>query len=157
MKKLSHIDRRGRAKMVDVSAKSVTHREAYASCKIKLSPKTVELVRENRIAKGEVLNTARIAGISAAKRTFELIPLTHPIPLENIDVEMQLSKTGVKVFCRVKADARTGAEMEALVGAAMACLTIYDMTKAVERGSVISDLRLEYKSGGKSGTWKRMR
>ena len=155
MKKLSHIDAQGRAKMVDVSAKSSTSREALASCKILLSPKTVSLVRQNKIAKGEVLNTARIAGISAAKRTFELIPLTHPIPLDNIDIEMEFAKSAVKVFCRVKTDSKTGAEMEALVGASIACLTIYDMVKAVEKAAEITGLRLEYKSGGKSGTWKR--
>lgn len=155
MKRLSHIDRRGRAKMVDVSDKPVTSREACASCKIMLSPKTLRLIRQNKIAKGEVLNTARIAGISAAKRTFELIPLTHPIPVGKIDVEMEFAKNALKVYCRVKTDSKTGAEMEALVGASLACLTIYDMVKAVEKGAVITGLRLEYKSGGKSGVWKR--
>jgi len=141
--------------MVDVSAKPSTGREALASCKILLSPRTITLVRRNKIAKGEVLNTARIAGISAAKRTFELIPLTHPIPLDNIDIEMEFLKNAVKVFCRVKTVSKTGAEMEALVGAGVACLTIYDMVKAVEKAAEITGLRLEYKSGGKSGTWKR--
>lgn len=141
--------------MVDVSDKPVTSREASASCKIMLSPKTLRLIRQNKIAKGEVLNTARIAGISAAKRTFELIPLTHPIPVGKIDVEMEFAKNALKVYCRVKTDSKTGAEMEALVGASLACLTIYDMVKAVEKGAVITGLRLEYKSGGKSGVWKR--
>ena len=141
--------------MVDISEKSVTSREAVASCKIKLSRKTLSLVKRNKIAKGEVLNTARIAGISAAKRTYELIPLTHNIPISKVDVQMEFAKDGLKIFCTVKTQSRTGAEMEALVGASAAALTVYDMVKAVEKGAVITDLRLEFKSGGKSGVWKR--
>ncbi len=155
MKRLTHIDEEGKAKMVDISAKPVTQREALASCLIKLSPKTVTLIRKNKIAKGEVLNTARIAGIGAAKRAFELIPLAHPIPLDQVEIELELQKSAVKIFCRVKTRSSTGAEMEALTGAALAALTIYDMVKAVKRGAVITDLRLESKSGGKSGLWER--
>jgi len=155
MKKLTHTDNQGKAQMVDISAKAVTSREAAASCLVRLKPNTIRLIRQNKIAKGEVLNTARIAGISAAKRTFELIPLTHPIPIDRVQIDLELEKSAVKIFCRVKTESRTGAEMEALVGAVMAGLTVYDMVKAVERGAQISRLRLEYKAGGKSGTWKR--
>lgn len=155
MAKLSHIDGRGKAKMVDVGAKAVTRREAAASAFVKLGPATLRLVRRNALAKGDVLNTARLAGIQAAKRAFELIPLAHPIPLESVAVDLEVLKTGVRVRCRVAAEAKTGAEMEALTGAAVAALTVYDMVKAVERGAVIGRLRLEYKSGGKSGTFRR--
>jgi len=141
--------------MVDVSRKPITERVAVAACKILLKPNTLKLILTNQIAKGEVLNTARIAGISAAKRTFELIPLTHLLPLEQVELEVVPAKAQLKLICRVKTSARTGAEMEALVGAAIASLTVYDMVKAVDRGAEITGLRLEFKSGGKSGTWKR--
>ena len=155
MAKLSHIDGKGRARMVDVGVKPVTRRKAMASAFVKLGPETLRLIRENGIAKGDVLNTARLAGIQAAKRACELIPLAHPIPLENIAVDLEIEKSGVRVRCRVSAEAKTGAEMEALTGAAVAALTIYDMVKAVERGAEVVRLRLDYKSGGKSGTYRR--
>jgi len=155
MAKLSHVDRDGRARMVDVGAKAVTRREAAASALIKLGPETLRLVRANKIAKGDVLGTARLAGIQAAKRTHELIPLTHPIPLENVVVDLDILKTGIRVRCRVAAEAKTGAEMEALTGAAVAALTIYDMVKAVERRAEVVRLRLDFKSGGKSGAFRR--
>jgi cyclic pyranopterin phosphate synthase len=155
MAKLSHVDRDGRARMVDIGAKAVTRREAVASALVKLGPATLRLVRANKIAKGDVLGTARLAGIQAAKRTHELIPLTHPIPLENVAVDLDILKTGVRVRCRVAAEAKTGAEMEALTGAAVAALTIYDMVKAVERGAEVVRLRLDFKSGGKSGVFRR--
>jgi cyclic pyranopterin phosphate synthase len=155
MTKLSHIDREGKARMVDIGTKAVTRREAAASSFIKLSPATLRLVRANRIAKGDVLNTARLAGIQAAKRACELIPLAHPIPLENVAVDIEVLKTGLRVRCRVAAEAKTGAEMEALTGAAVAALTVYDMVKAVERGAEIVRLRLEFKNGGKSGVFRR--
>jgi cyclic pyranopterin phosphate synthase len=157
MAKLTHIDPEGRARMVDIGPKPVTRREALASCTIRLSPGTIRLVRGNKIAKGEVLNAARLAGIQAAKRTFELIPLAHPIPIDKVDVETAVLKTGIRVRCRVRAEARTGAEMEALTGAAVAALTIYDMVTAVERGAEIVRLRLEFKSGGRSGVFRRAR
>jgi cyclic pyranopterin phosphate synthase len=157
MAKLTHIDPEGKARMVDIGPKPVTRREALASCTIRLSPGTIRLVRGNKIAKGEVLNAARLAGIQAAKRTFELIPLAHPIPIDKVDVETAVLKTGIRVRCRVRAEARTGAEMEALTGAAVAALTIYDMVKAVERGAEIVRLRLEFKSGGRSGVFRRAR
>ena len=155
MAKLSHVDADGRARMVDVGAKAVTRREASASAFVKLGPETLRLVRSNKAAKGDVLNTARLAGIQAAKRTSELIPLTHPIPLDSVAVDLAVLKTGVRVSCRVRAEARTGAEMEALTGAAVAALTVYDMVKAVERGAEVVRLRLDYKSGGKSGVFRR--
>ena len=155
MARLSHVDRNGKARMVDIGAKAVTRREATASALVKLGPETLRLVRANRIAKGDVLATARLAGIQAAKRTHELIPLTHPIPLENVAVDLDIMKTGIRVRCRVAAEAKTGAEMEALTGAAVAALTVYDMVKAVERGAEVVRLRLDFKSGGKSGVFRR--
>jgi len=155
MAKLSHVDREGKARMVDIGAKAVTRREAAASAFIKLSPQTLRLVKANKIAKGDVLNTARLAGIQAAKRAHELIPLAHPIPLENVAVELVVMKTGIKVRCRVAAEAKTGAEMEALTGAALAALTVYDMVKAVERSAEVVRLRLDFKCGGKSGVFRR--
>jgi len=155
MARLSHVDRDGRARMVDIGAKAVTRREAAASALVKLGPETLRLIRANKIAKGDVLGTARLAGIQAAKRTHELIPLTHPIPLENVAVDLDIMKTGIRVRCRVAAEAKTGAEMEALTGAAVAALTIYDMVKAVERGAEVVRLRLDFKSGGKSGVFRR--
>ncbi len=155
MAKLSHVDRAGKARMVDIGAKAVTRREAAASAFVKAGPETLRLVRTNDIAKGDVLNTARLAGIQAAKKAHELIPLAHPIPLENIVLELEIEKTGIRVRCRVSAEAKTGAEMEALTGAAIAALTIYDMVKAVERGAEVVRLRLDYKSGGKSGVYRR--
>jgi cyclic pyranopterin phosphate synthase len=155
MTRLSHVDRAGKARMVDIGAKTVTRREAAASAFVKVGPATLRLVRTNAIAKGDVLNTARLAGIQAAKKAHELIPLAHPIPLENIVLELEIEKTGIRVRCRVSAEAKTGAEMEALTGAAIAALTIYDMVKAVERGAEVVRLRLDYKSGGKSGVYRR--
>jgi cyclic pyranopterin phosphate synthase len=155
MAKLSHVDREGKARMVDIGAKAVTRREAAASAFVKLGAETIRLVRTNAIAKGDVLNTARLAGIQGAKRAHELIPLAHPIPLENVSVDLDIEKTGVRVRCRVFAEAKTGAEMEALTGAAVAALTVYDMVKAVERGAEVVRLRLDYKSGGKSGVYRR--
>ncbi len=155
MAKLSHVDGEGKAKMVDIGAKAVTRREAAASVFVKLGPATLRLVRANRIAKGDVLSTARLAGIQAAKRVPELIPLAHPIPLENAAVECEFLKTGIRIRCRVGAEAKTGAEMEALTGAAVAALTVYDMVKAVERGAEIDRLRLDFKCGGKSGIFRR--
>ena len=155
MTKLSHVDKDGKARMVDIGAKPVTRREAVASALIKLGPATLRLVRANRIAKGDVLATARLAGIQAAKRAAELIPLAHSIPLENVAVDLEVLKTGLRVRCRVSAEAKTGAEMEALSGAAVAALTVYDMVKAAERGAEIVRLRLDFKSGGKSGVFRR--
>jgi cyclic pyranopterin phosphate synthase len=157
MAKLSHLDRRGKARMVDIGPKAVTRREAAASAFVKLGPETLRLVKANKLAKGDVLLAARLAGIQAAKKAPDLIPLAHPIPLENVAVELEILKAGIRVSCRVAAEAKTGAEMEALTGAAVAALTIYDMVKAVERKAEIVRLRLDFKSGGKSGVYRRRR
>ena len=157
MSKLSHTDEQGRAKMVDVGAKSETSRTAAAAGEIRMSRETLDAVRGGKNEKGEVLATARIAAINAAKRTSDLIPLCHNIPLTNVSVEFELddSLPGVRVKSSASATARTGVEMEALVCATVALLTIYDMTKAMGKEMVISEVRLLEKSGGKSGTWKR--
>ena len=155
MAKLSHIDERGRARMVDIGPKAVTRREAEASAFVKLGPKTLDLIRTKKLAKGDVLSTARLAGIQAAKKTPDLIPLAHPIPLENVTLDLEPTKTGLRVVCRVAAEAKTGAEMEALTGAAVAALTVYDIVKAVDREAQIVRLRLDFKSGGKSGLYRR--
>src|SRR5574340_771853 len=153
---LSHLDERGRARMVDVSAKAVTEREAVARGSVRMRPETLRLIRSGRIAKGEVLAVARVAGIQAAKRTAELIPLCHPLPVEVAGVDFALrAPDRVEIEARVKVTGKTGVEMEALVAVSAAALTIYDMCKAVDRAMVIGDIRLEEKRGGRSGEWKR--
>ncbi|MCB1007474.1 MAG: cyclic pyranopterin monophosphate synthase MoaC [Acidobacteria bacterium] len=139
--------------MVDVSSKSVTRRVAEASCLVELAPETLD--RLGRLPKGDALAVARVAGIQAAKRTSEWIPLAHPLPLDQVDVEFERISEGLRIRARVVATARTGAEMEALTTCAAAALALYDMVKAVERGAVVSDLRLDSKSGGARGDWKR--
>jgi len=141
--------------MVDIGPKAVTRREASASAFVRLKPETLRLIETGTAAKGDVLNTARLAGIQAAKKTPELIPLAHPIPLETVAVDLEILKTGLRVVCRVAAEAKTGAEMEALTGAAVAALTVYDMVKAVDRSAEVVRLRLDFKSGGKSGVFRR--
>ena len=155
MSELSHIDEQGRVAMVDTSAKEATVRRAVASARVLMSPGTVEAVRERRTPKGDPLETARVAGIMAAKRTAELIPLCHPLPLTHVDVRAELDDEGVRIEAEAATMAQTGVEMEALTAAAVAALTVYDMCKAVERGITITDVRLEEKTGGKSGAWKR--
>jgi cyclic pyranopterin phosphate synthase len=140
---------------VDTSAKAQTARRAVASARVLMSPETIEAVRAHRTPKGDPLETARIAGIMAAKRTAELIPLCHPLPLTHADVRAELREDGVYLEAEASTNAQTGVEMEALTAAAVAALTVYDMCKAVEKGIRITDLRLEEKTGGKSGTWKR--
>jgi cyclic pyranopterin phosphate synthase len=157
MDELSHIDDEGRVAMVDTSAKPQTARRAVASARILMSPGTVEAVRAHRTPKGDPLETARIAGIMAAKRTAELIPLCHSLPLTHVEVRATLEDFGVQIEAEAATNAQTGVEMEALTAATVAALTIYDMCKAVERGITITDVRLEEKTGGKSGTWKRQR
>lgn len=154
---LSHVDGRGRARMVDVSAKKKTLRVAVARGAIGMKPATLRLIERNRIAKGDVLSVARIAGIQAAKGASALIPLCHPIGLTNVGVEFDVDarRSRIAVTARVACRDRTGAEMEALTAVAAACLTIYDMAKAADRGMAISDIMLVEKRGGKSGTWKR--
>lgn len=149
----SHLDRDGQAHMVDVSGKPVTHRVAEASCRVLLSPSTV--IRLSNLPKGDAFAVARLAGIQGAKRTAELIPLAHPLPLDQVEVEVVAIPEGVSIHSRVTATARTGAEMEALVACSTAALALYDMVKAVERGAVVTDLRLEAKSGGQRGAYRR--
>jgi cyclic pyranopterin phosphate synthase len=157
MTKLSHTDEQGRVKMVDVGGKSETARTAIAAGEIRMSSATLEAIRGGTAAKGEVLATARIAAIAAAKRTSEMIPLCHNIPLSNVTVEFELddSLPGVRVTSSASATARTGVEMEALTSVTVALLTIYDMTKAMGKEMVIGEVRLLSKSGGKSGMWAR--
>lgn len=150
----SHLDRAGRARMVDVSAKPVTRRVAEASCRVALSAATV--ARLGALPKGDAVAVARIAGIQGAKRAGELVPLAHPLPLDQVEVEIEpAAEGGVTIRSRVVATARTGAEIEALAACAAAALALYDMVKAVERGAVITDLRLEAKSGGARGDYRR--
>ena len=153
--KLSHYDRGGRARMVDVSAKPASHREAEASAFVALKPKVLKALPKN--PKGDPLEVARLAGIMAAKRTAELIPMCHPLPLSHVDVTLRLCENGVAISSKVTTTAVTGVEMEALVAASVAALTVYDMCKALDRGIAIREIALERKSGGKSGDYIRMR
>jgi cyclic pyranopterin monophosphate synthase len=151
MTKLSHYDETGKARMVDISAKEVTTRRAVASCRVNLSAETLELLRSNKNPKGDPLEIARIAGVMAAKRTSELIPLCHQINLSKVNVELSIDDEGARIEAEAITDAKTGVEMEALTAASIAALTIYDMCKAVQRDIVITDLKLESKTGGRSG------
>ena len=149
----SHLDTEGRAQMVDVSEKPITRRVAEASCRVLLTPETVG--RLNDLPKGDAIAVARLAGIQGAKKTGELIPLAHPLPLDQVEVEIVPGPGGVAIRSRVVSVARTGAEMEALMACSHAALALYDMVKAVERGAVVTDLRLEAKSGGQRGDYRR--
>lgn len=149
----SHLDATGRARMVDVSKKPVTHRVAEASCRVLLSAATT--ARLGALPKGDAIAVARLAGIQAAKRTAELVPLAHPLPLDQVQVDLEAAEGGIAIHSRVVVEARTGAEMEALAACAGAALALYDMVKSVERGATITDLRLDAKSGGGSGDWRR--
>ena len=155
MPKLSHYDARGKAHMVDVTSKSISRRTATAHAFISMTPKVVAAIQKLKNPKGDPLETARIAGITAAKRTSEWIPLCHPLPLTHIDVSPTLCKNGVEIRTHVSASAQTGVEMEALVAAAAAALTVYDMCKALDKGIEIRDLVLIEKTGGKSGDYHR--
>ncbi|HOI96441.1 MAG TPA: cyclic pyranopterin monophosphate synthase MoaC [Syntrophobacter fumaroxidans] len=156
-KEMTHLDAQGRLRMVDVSGKERTAREARAEATVEVSPETLTRISEGTIAKGNVYEAARIAGIMAAKRTWELIPLCHPLQVTGVEIEFSAdpARNEIRILSRVKTLDRTGVEMEAMVAAAHAGLTIYDMCKAVDRGIVIRDIRLLYKSGGKSGTFER--
>ncbi len=154
---LTHVDVNGRVQMVDVGDKPVTTREAIASGSIAMSAEARRLIRSGRIKKGDPLQTARLAGILAAKQTSSLIPLCHPLPLSAVDVELTATARGYGIRARVRTTAQTGVEMEALTAVAVAALTIYDMVKAVDKTMVIGDVRLEYKAGGRSGTYGRAR
>jgi cyclic pyranopterin phosphate synthase len=152
-KKLSHYDAAGRARMVDVSGKPATRREAEASAFVRMKPAVLQALPKN--PKGNPLEIARIAGIMAAKRTSELIPMCHSLPLAHVDVEMRLCENGVAITTKVITTAETGVEMEALVAASVSALTIYDMAKALDKGIEIREIVLERKSGGKSGEYRR--
>jgi cyclic pyranopterin phosphate synthase len=155
-KTLTHLSARGEAHMVDVSAKPATERVAVAEGRVLMAPKTLDIVRKGNAKKGDVLGAARLAGIMAAKRTHELIPLCHPLALSQVEVDVTPDATlpGVAVAARVKVSGPTGVEMEALTAVSVACLTIYDMVKAVDRGMRIDGIRLLEKSGGRSGHFR---
>jgi cyclic pyranopterin phosphate synthase len=152
-KKLSHYDRDGRARMVDVSGKAATRREAEASAFVAMNAAVLAALPKN--PKGDPLEVSRIAGIMAAKRTAELIPMCHPLPLSRVDVDVRLCENGVAITSKVTTTAETGVEMEAMVAASITALTIYDMTKGMDKGIEIRDIVLERKSGGKSGDYRR--
>ena len=153
-RKLTHVDAKGAARMVDVGAKAVTERRAVARGLLRVSPSTIELIRDGATPKGDVLAAARLAGIMAAKRTSDLIPLTHPLPLTHASVDLVLAPDGIAIEATVATSARTGVEMEALTAVSVAGLTLYDMLKSVERGARLTDVRLVEKTGGKSGTYR---
>ncbi|MDZ4168572.1 MAG: cyclic pyranopterin monophosphate synthase MoaC [Coriobacteriia bacterium] len=156
--RLTHLDESGNAHMVDVAGKPVTHRRAVASGYVEMAPATSRLIAEGSAAKGDVLAVARVAGIMAAKRTSELIPLCHPIALTHVAVDLSVvssGRHGVAITATAETDGPTGVEMEALTAVSVAALTVYDMCKAVDRGMTIQEVRLELKEGGKSGTWTR--
>ena len=157
MKKLTHINQKGDAQLVDITDKAITHRKAVAEGSIQLNKETLKLIQDNLIKKGDVLNTARIAGIQAAKKTWELIPLCHTINLSKIDIDFNIDKKNNIITCQSSCEcfAQTGLEMEALAAVSIALLTIYDMVKAVDRTIVISNIHLVEKSGGRSGLYKR--
>ena len=153
-KTLTHIDDRGAARMVDVGAKAVTERRATARGMLVLSSDTLALVRDGRTPKGDVLASARLAGIMAAKKTSELIPLAHPLPITHASVDLAIEAKGIAIEATVATTAQTGVEMEALTAVAIAGLTLYDMLKAIERGARLTDVRLVAKSGGRSGEYR---
>jgi cyclic pyranopterin monophosphate synthase len=155
MNKFTHMDEKGHVKMVDTSEKAITARRAVASGLVRMSLETIRALRERRMPKGDPLEAARLAGIMAAKRTAELIPLCHPLPLSHIDVVINLDEDGIHLRSEVATNAQTGVEMEALMAVSIAALTIYDMCKALDKGMVISEIRLESKTGGKSGDYSR--
>jgi len=152
---LTHIDETGRVNMVDVGDKETTRRYAVATGRVSMAPETASAIREGALQKGEVLAAARLAGIQAAKKTCELVPLAHPLPLDHVEVGLEVEEDGVKIEARARVTARTGVEMEAMCAVAGAALCVYDMAKAMDRGMIIESVRLEEKGGGRSGTWKR--
>ncbi len=155
MSEFSHLDEKGKARMVDVSAKESTDRRARAGVTVIAESETIARIRDLTVAKGPVLETARIAGIQAAKRTWELIPLCHPLPLDAVDVQCRLGEDRVEIEATARCFARTGVEMEAMTAASVAALTVYDMCKALDRTMTVTDLRLLEKSGGRSGHFRR--
>ena len=157
MKRLSHVDAQGHARMVDVAEKPITHREAVAKGVVHLTPEILHLIVSGQMPKGDVLAVARVAGIMAAKKTPELIPLCHPLPITSVAIEFTPDKRHgtISIEATVKVESKTGVEMEALTAVSVAALTIYDMCKAADKGMVISDICLLKKTGGKSGTYER--
>lgn len=157
MSELTHFDEHGRARMVDVGAKDDTKRRAVARGEVRMQPETLAMIEAGEAGKGDVLGIAEIAGIMASKRTSELIPLCHPLPLTSVTLELAPDRDNSKVNIQATAETtgKTGVEMEALTAVSVAALTVYDMVKAVDRWMVIGEIRLEEKSGGKSGDWKR--
>jgi len=155
-RKFSHLDESGAARMVDIGEKKNTAREAKAEARVSMSRETLGLIADGAVPKGDVFSTARLAGIMAAKRTPEIIPLCHPLRIDSIEVGFEIDEetSSVRIVSRARATDRTGVEMEALIAAGIAALTVYDMCKAVDRGMEVSALRLLFKSGGKSGTWE---
>jgi cyclic pyranopterin phosphate synthase len=156
-KDFSHLDETGGISMVHVGAKKVTHREAVASATVKMTPATLKKLVERALPKGDVLTTAKVAGVLAAKQTPSLIPLAHPLALESVDVTFDIDPGAgtIEIHAIVRCEGKTGVEMEAMTACAVAALTIYDMCKSAEKGIVIEGLQLMQKSGGKSGTWER--
>jgi len=158
-RRLTHFDAKGKARMVDVSAKPATERVATATGRVLVAESTMDLIRKGGVKKGDVLSVARLAGIMGAKRTPELIPLCHPLALSAVTVDLALdpAASAIDISATVKTTGPTGVEMEAMTAVAVAALTIYDMCKAADRGMALTDIRLDYKSGGKSGTYRRKR
>ncbi len=155
MAKLSHFDEHGASRMVDVGGKRATRRVARATATVKMKPETLQLILDKKMQKGDVFEVARLAGIMAAKQTAKLIPLCHPLPLENVKVDFRAAGNSIIITAEARVTARTGVEMEALTAVTVAALTVYDMCKSAEKGIVISDIKLLEKSGGKSGKYKR--
>jgi cyclic pyranopterin phosphate synthase len=155
MSRLTHLDEDGAAHMVDVSAKNVTTRQAIASGRITMSAEAREAIAQGLVKKGDVLAVARVAGIMGAKKTSDLIPLCHPLPLSSVAIDLELDDGGVIATATARTNGQTGVEMEALTAVGTALLTIYDMAKALDKSMIISDIRLLEKTGGKSGDWKR--
>lgn len=154
-RELTHVDERGAARMVDVSPKDVTVRTATAECFVRMAPATLAAIRDNSLRKGDALQVARIAAILATKRTPELIPLCHPLPISGVDVSLEVQEEGVRVEVTVRVTGQTGVEIEALTAASIAGVTLIDMVKSMERGVVIEQVRLLHKAGGRSGEWTR--
>ncbi|MEU2790108.1 cyclic pyranopterin monophosphate synthase MoaC [Streptomyces sp. NPDC007100] len=152
---LTHLDATGAARMVDVTEKDVTARTARASGRVLVTPRVVELLRGEGVPKGDALATARIAGIMGAKRTPDLIPLCHPLAISGVEIDLRVADDAVEILATVRTTDRTGVEMEALTAVSVAALTVVDMVKAVDKGAVVTDVRVEEKTGGKSGHWSR--
>ncbi|MEC7381273.1 MAG: cyclic pyranopterin monophosphate synthase MoaC [Pseudomonadota bacterium] len=155
MNKFSHLNKNGEANMVDITEKKITKRKSEARGFIIITKRSLELIKSGNIGKGNIFNTSRISGILAAKKTSELIPLCHPLSIDSIDIDFNFKKNGIEVITVVSTVGKTGVEMEALTATSVACLTIYDMIKSIDKGSEITSIRLISKSGGKSGNWKR--